>query len=142
MSRRRIFASVTLALASLVSAPALAQDVSVTVEQFHPAETAEDGFALAYVGEGEDISARIKSHDVNKDWWTAAILVTTAGNKLNKAHVRYLEARLIEEARKIGRTPLDNGTAPDGVPVSHGTMTADFLCTVPAAAKGISASIW
>ena len=71
-----------------------------------------DGETLAYVGEGEDISARIKSHDVNKDWWTAAILVTTAGNKLNKAHVRYLEARLIEEARKIGRTPLDNGTAP------------------------------
>jgi hypothetical protein len=71
-----------------------------------------DAETLAYVGEGEDISARIKSHDVNKDWWTAAILVTTAGNKLNKAHVRYLEARLIEEARKIGRTPLDNGTAP------------------------------
>ncbi|MBX7190845.1 MAG: OmpA family protein [Sandaracinaceae bacterium] len=47
MSRRRIFASVTLALASLVSAPALAQDASVTVEQFHPAETAEDGFALS-----------------------------------------------------------------------------------------------
>jgi hypothetical protein len=71
-----------------------------------------DGEALAYVGEGEDIGARIKSHDVNKDWWTSAILVTTAGNKLNKAHVRYLEARLIEEARRIGRAPLDNGTAP------------------------------
>jgi hypothetical protein len=66
----------------------------------------------AYVGEGEDISARIRSHDVNKDWWTSAILVTTAGNKLNKAHVRYLEARLIEEAQKIGRTPLDNGNSP------------------------------
>lgn len=71
-----------------------------------------NGEPLAYVGEGEDISARIKSHDVNKDWWTSAILVTTAGNKLNKAHVRYLEARLIEEALKIGRTPLDNGNAP------------------------------
>lgn len=71
-----------------------------------------DGEARAYIGEGEDISARIKSHDVNKDWWTAAILVTTAGNKLNKAHARYLEARLIDEARKIARTPLDNGTSP------------------------------
>ncbi|MEW5685251.1 MAG: GIY-YIG nuclease family protein [Pseudomonadota bacterium] len=71
-----------------------------------------EGEPLAYVGEGEDISARIKSHDVAKDWWTNSVLVTTAGNKLNKAHVRYLEARLIEEARKIGRTPLDNGTAP------------------------------
>jgi hypothetical protein len=72
----------------------------------------KDGEPLAYVGEGEDIGARIKSHDVNKDWWASAILVTAAGNKLNKAHARYLEARLIEEARKIGRTPLDNGTAP------------------------------
>lgn len=71
-----------------------------------------EGEPLAYVGEGEDISARIKSHDVAKDWWTSAILVTTAGNKLNKAHVRYLEARLIEEASKIKRTPLDNGNSP------------------------------
>jgi hypothetical protein len=71
-----------------------------------------DGEARAYIGEGEDISDRIKSHDTKKDWWTSAILVTTAGNKLNKAHARYLEARLIEEARKIARTLLDNETNP------------------------------
>jgi len=29
----------------------------------------------------------IKSHDAAKDWWSMAVLVTTAGNKLNKAHV-------------------------------------------------------
>lgn len=71
-----------------------------------------EGYDRLYVGEGEDISARIKSHDVAKDWWSTAILVTTAGNKLNKAHARYLEARLIERARSVGRTPLDNGTSP------------------------------
>jgi hypothetical protein len=72
----------------------------------------QEGEPRAYVGEGEDISARIKAHDTAKDWWTSAVLVTTAGNKLNKAHVRYLEARLIAEARAIGRVPLDNGTSP------------------------------
>jgi len=72
----------------------------------------QNGEPRAYVGEGEDISARIKAHDVAKDWWSSAVLVTTAGNKLNKAHVRYLEARLIAEARAIGRTPLENGTNP------------------------------
>jgi len=72
----------------------------------------QTGEARVYIGEGEDISARIKSHDVNKDWWTSAALITTAGNKLNKAHARYLEARLIAEARKIARTQLDNGTNP------------------------------
>lgn len=71
-----------------------------------------EGEPLAYVGESEDIGSRIKSHDVNKDWWTTAVLVVTAGNKLNKAHARYLEARLIEEARAVGRTRLDNGTNP------------------------------
>ena len=72
----------------------------------------QDGEPRAYVGESEDIAGRIRAHDGAKDWWTAAVLVTTAGNKLNKAHVRYLEARLIEEARCIGRMPLDNGTSP------------------------------
>ncbi len=72
----------------------------------------QEGEARAYVGEGEDIGARIKAHDVAKDWWTNAVMVTTAGNKLNKAHVRYLEARLIEEAHAIGRIELDNGTRP------------------------------
>lgn len=72
----------------------------------------QDDRPLAYIGEGEDISARIRSHDVKKDWWNSAVLVTAAANKLNKAHVRYLEARLIAEAKAIGRTPLENGTAP------------------------------
>lgn len=72
----------------------------------------QDGEVRAYVGESESISARIKAHDVAKEWWTSAVLVTTAGDKLNKAHVRYLEARLIAEAHAIGRVPLDNNTKP------------------------------
>lgn len=72
----------------------------------------QDGEPLAYIGEGEDISARIRSHDVKKDWWTSAVLVTAAANKLNKAHVRYLEARLIADAKSIGRMTLENSVVP------------------------------
>jgi hypothetical protein len=72
----------------------------------------QNGEPLAYVGEGEDIGARIRQHDVRKEWWTSAVLVTASANKLNKAHVRYLEARLIAHAKAIGHTPLDNLTAP------------------------------
>lgn len=72
----------------------------------------QSGEPLAYVGEGEDIGARIRQHDVRKEWWTSAVLVTASANKLNKAHVRYLEARLIGHAKAIGHTPLDNLTAP------------------------------
>lgn len=71
-----------------------------------------EGEPRAYIGESEDIGTRIRQHDVAKDWWTSAVLVTAAANKLNKAHARYLEARLIAEARGIGRMPLENGTNP------------------------------
>ena len=72
----------------------------------------DDNGPLAYIGEGEDISARIKNHDTAKDWWASAVLITTAGNNLNKAHVKYLEARLIEEARRVGKVRLENGNTP------------------------------
>lgn len=71
-----------------------------------------DGLPLAYIGEAEDISTRIRNHESQKDWWTTAVLVTSAANVLNKAHVRYLEARLVELARAVGRVPLDNGNTP------------------------------
>ncbi|MDK4806512.1 MAG: GIY-YIG nuclease family protein [Novosphingobium aromaticivorans] len=98
----------------------------------------QEGEPLAYIGEGEDISARIRSHDVKKDWWTSAILITATGNKLNKAHVRYLEARLIAEAKSIGRMPLENSVAP-GLPglseADQGKMEAfleNLLVVLPA----------
>lgn len=71
-----------------------------------------DGQPTAYIGEGEDISDRIRSHDIRKDWWSSAVLVTSAANNLNKAHVKYLEARLVEEARTLKRVALDNGNTP------------------------------
>ena len=72
----------------------------------------KEGKAHAYVGEGEDISQRIRSHANSKDWWQTAVLVTSAANNLNKAHVKYLEARLIEEALAADSVSLNNGTAP------------------------------
>lgn len=72
----------------------------------------QDGVSSAYIGEGEDISERIRNHDTRKGWWNTAILVTSASNNLNKAHVKFLEARLIEEARTIGRVDLENGNTP------------------------------
>jgi len=68
----------------------------------------------AYIGEAESIARRIKDHDSKRDWWTDAILVTTSADVLNKAHVKYLEARLIERAREANATVLENGVQPEG----------------------------
>lgn len=71
-----------------------------------------DGQPFAYIGESDDVGTRLKNHDVQKDWWNSVLFITTSGNKLNKAHVRYLESRLISEARQIRRVELDNSTTP------------------------------
>jgi len=72
----------------------------------------KDGNPLAYIGETENIGQRIRNHDTKKEWWTKAVFVTSADNKLNKAHVGFLEARLYERALSVGRTPLDNNQVP------------------------------
>lgn len=68
--------------------------------------------ARAYIGEAESVSARIKSHDTQKDWWQTALLVTTSSDALHKAHVKYLESRMVEEAKKAGVYQLDNANVP------------------------------
>lgn len=75
----------------------------------------KDGEPCAYIGEGENVANRIKSHDANREWWDRAVLVTTGANNLNKAHVQYLESRLIELAKSAAQVALENGTAP-GLP--------------------------
>ena len=72
----------------------------------------KDGQPLAYIGEAEDVSDRIRNHETKMEWWNSAILITSTANNLNKAHVRYLEARLIEEARAADKISLENRTAP------------------------------
>ena len=71
-----------------------------------------DDSTQIYVGESQDIGQRIRSHDSNKDWWDTAVLITTAADSLNKAHVQYLEARLLMEARDAGRAKIENDTEP------------------------------
>jgi Domain of unknown function (DUF4357) len=71
--------------------------------------------ARIYVGEGEEPKARIDSHHAEKDFWNRLILFTTVGQVLNKAAIRYLEARLLALATAAGRAELDNGTG-SGLP--------------------------
>ncbi len=72
----------------------------------------QGGDSLAYIGEGEDVSNRIRNHDSAKDWWGKAIIITSAADNLHKAHVKYLESRLIEMASAVSAIKLENGTVP------------------------------
>ena len=65
-----------------------------------------------YVGEADEVRTRLDTHQKEKDFWTHAYVLTTKDDSLNKAHVRYLEARLLGLARTADNAALDNGTAP------------------------------
>jgi hypothetical protein len=65
-----------------------------------------------YIGEADDVRDRVDQHLKNKDFWTTVVAFTSKDENLNKAHVRYLEARLVQLASKAGRVQLLNGTAP------------------------------
>lgn len=68
---------------------------------------------MLYVGEGDPIRPRLESHYAQKDFWTRAIgFTTTTAGQLNKAHVQFLESRLIALARAGKRMPLDNANQP------------------------------
>ena len=68
---------------------------------------AEDGKPIAYVGEAEVVSERIKQHK-SKDYWNAVIAFVSKDENLTKGHVRYLEGRLIELASSVGRYKIAN----------------------------------
>lgn len=70
---------------------------------------------LVYIGESDDVGKRLVQHnkDESKDFWERACVVTSKDQNLTKAHVRYLESRLISIAQDAGRARLHNGTAPD-----------------------------
>lgn len=60
----------------------------------------------AYIGEAEVIRDRLKQHK-GKEFWVAAIVFVSKDENLTKAHVRYLEGRLLDEARLVGRFALE-----------------------------------
>jgi hypothetical protein len=75
-----------------------------------PAE--ESGLPRLYVGEGDPIRPRLEQHAAKKDFWTSCIAFTSKDENLNKAHVQYLEARLVALATQAKRCVLDNGNVP------------------------------
>jgi hypothetical protein len=61
-----------------------------------------------YVGEGDPVGERIKSHFANVDFWQRCVFFISSTGNMNKAHIQYLEARLVALGRKAKRLPIEN----------------------------------
>jgi hypothetical protein len=68
----------------------------------------ETGRPAIYIGEAENIKDRIKAH-LEKDFWNQIVYFISKDENLTKAHVRFLEGKLIEQARLAGRAVVTNG---------------------------------
>lgn len=67
----------------------------------------ESGRPAVYIGEAESIKDRIKSH-LSKDFWNQIVFFISKDENLTKAHIRYLEGKLIQHASAAGRAILIN----------------------------------
>lgn len=67
----------------------------------------ETGNSSVYIGEAETIRDRVKGH-LDKDYWNHISFFTSKDENLTKAHIRYLEGRLIDQAKKVGRAEVKN----------------------------------
>lgn len=68
----------------------------------------ETGTSAVYIGEAESVRERVKSH-LDKDFWNQIVFFTSKDENLTKAHIRYLEGRLIEQSKQAGRAQVKNG---------------------------------
>lgn len=77
---------------------------------------------MLYIGEGDPVFPRLKSHSANKDFWTYAIVFTSKDENLTKTQIQYIESRLIKLALNSRHINLDNAKEEDIPSISESGM--------------------
>ena len=65
-----------------------------------------------YIGEGDPLGDRLNDHAGSKSFWKKAVFFTAEGGRLNKAHVQFLESKLVSLAKSAGLAKLNNKNQP------------------------------
>lgn len=72
-----------------------------------------DDLPTLYIGQGDGVRNRIDSHEKNKEFWDKVLIFVSSNGGLNRAHITWLEWALIDRAKSIGRSKLDNNATPN-----------------------------
>ena len=67
----------------------------------------ETGEPSAYVGEAEEVAKRLKQH-ISKEFWNQVVAFVSKDENLTKAHIKYLEGKLIDLGNKAGKGVIQN----------------------------------
>lgn len=76
--------------------------------------------AKAYIGEAENVYARLVQHVSEKEFWNESVVFISKDENLNKAHIKYLESRFHDIAISAGRYDVMNGNTPTRSSISEG----------------------
>ncbi|MDF1583522.1 MAG: GIY-YIG nuclease family protein [Methyloprofundus sp.] len=71
-----------------------------------------DSTPIAYIGESENVCQRLTTHDRKKEFWSEAVIFTSKDENLTKAHIKYLEATLVNLSINAKRYQLENSNTP------------------------------
>jgi len=82
-----------------------------------PSDTSD--LPIVYIGEGDPVRTRLEDHHSKKDFWTISYFFTSKDANLNKAHIQYLEYRLITLANEAKRCKFDNLYTPTAPSLSE-----------------------
>jgi hypothetical protein len=67
---------------------------------------------VAYIGQTDNIRARIETHDLKRDFWDYSLFFLSTNHGLNRAHTTWLEWELIRRAANAKRCRLENKAEP------------------------------
>ncbi len=71
----------------------------------------EDSKPEAYIGQTEDLVARLKSHDAKKEFWHTVVCLISRTHSFTQAHIRWLEWKAIAAATTAKRYHISNGNS-------------------------------
>lgn len=88
---------------------------------------------MAYIGRSEKCYKRLRKHNIDKEFWDRAVVLTSTKGTFGNAHTRYLEYKCIQEAKEAGRYSLEENTdtpsEPD-IPSATRANVRDSLNTI------------
>jgi len=97
----------------------------------------EDSDLTIYVGEADPVGDRLGQHYIGKDFWTWVIFFVSTDDNLNKAHIQYIESRLLDIASQANRAKIENANDPQAPTLSEAEIAdaesflADMLTIFP-----------
>lgn len=83
--------------------------------------------ASVYIGEAEELATRLKQHISERDF-ESVVCFSSKDDTLTKAHIKFLEAKLIQLAKDANTSRVENNNSPRGAKLSEAdTSDMDYF---------------